>query len=130
MLIINNHPISSKHRALLTMSEFDAFHAERDRVIAEKFEELYNERGRPTQLNDEFLEAYFESISYESVTIGDPQDPPPRAPHTTYARLWDSGRRQLVWVEITSKGTRFVVQKVTSGMTVHDPRCKIKVTNC
>lgn len=75
-----------------------------------KFEQLYVQRGQPTELDEDFLQEFFEiTTPVDSEAVGEP-----RAPHTTNAHLAERAAKKLVRVSIPNKRKALVVQTIPS----------------
>lgn len=69
-------------------------------------ERLYVARGSPVALDPAFIQEYFKLLQ-EQLNL-DPEEPAPRAPHATNAKLSQQDRG-LLEVGIASKNEKFLV---------------------
>lgn len=78
-----------------------------DKATLAQFEQLYNQRGQPAELDEAFVQEYFNSIKPDETDT----QPPVLAPHSTKAEVYN---KSLVRVHIESKKRSFYVKYIAA----------------
>ncbi|KAF9535970.1 hypothetical protein CPC08DRAFT_824865 [Agrocybe pediades] len=81
------------------------------------FEELYDARGEPDQIDDSFFEEYVDLVKARVVGLDslddEPDQPEPRGPHKFNAKL-GKPNSELIDVEIPVKNEKFLARNITA----------------